>query len=309
VFFTKRHLIKIVLAGILGFSYGFIKQKTTVPVYKSTAIIKQNYKTGENLYLLINTYNALISQNDSSALAQSLDLSTTEAKSIQGLDIESTLSGNDKVKLFDDYIRDMDSVLASTLEYKTFIKNFDEFDYSFQKVTLKSYKKDIFTQILDKIIESVEDSEYIKNEQIKDLAELDRKENAILISLVESDSLQKVYQDVLVKSVEKTTGAQTSVSIDNTEDKSITREFELFNNDLELKRELVSINRKRDDIQNIIEIVSSEQGEGTLDNSKSFFGYEISKKLYYAMILAMGVFLILLAKEFINFIDRYKSRV
>ena len=79
-------------------------------------------------------------------------------------------------------------------------------------------------------------------------------------------------------------GSQTSVTIDNTEDKSITKEFELFNVDLELKRELVDIQRKRDDIENIIEIVSSEQGEGTLDNSKPVFGYEISKKIVYSMI-------------------------
>ena len=50
VFFTKKHFIKIVLAGVLGFAYGFIKQKTGDPVYKSDIIIKQNYKTGENLY-------------------------------------------------------------------------------------------------------------------------------------------------------------------------------------------------------------------------------------------------------------------
>ena len=56
VFFVKRHFIKVALAGVLGFAYGFIRQKTAEPVYKSTTIIKQNYKTGENLYLLIDFY-------------------------------------------------------------------------------------------------------------------------------------------------------------------------------------------------------------------------------------------------------------
>jgi hypothetical protein len=309
VFFTKRHFIKLFLAGILGFSYGFIQQKITVPVYKSTAIIKQNYRIGENLYLLIDRYNALISQNDSSALAKSLNLTPAQANSIQGLDIESTLSENEKIKLFDKYIKDLDSVFASTLEYKSFIKEFDEFDFSFQKITLKSYKKNIFNQILEEIIKSVEASEYIKNEQKKDLAELDRRENVILQSLAESDSLQKVYQEVLVKSVERTAGSQTSVTIDNTEDTSITKEFDLFITDLDLKRELVEINRRRDDIENIVEIVTSEQSEGSLDDSKMILDYEISKKVYYALILTLGLFIVLAGREFIYFLNRFKNSI
>jgi len=309
VFFTKRHLIKIVLAGVLGFAYGFIKQKASVPVYKSTAIIKQNYKTGENLYLLMDVYNALISQKDSMALAQNLEISPSEANSIGKFEIESTLSENQKLKLFDEYTKAIDSTLASTLEFSDFMKNSNEYEYAFQKITVRAYSKNIFRKVLKKIIQKAEESEFIINEQKKDIAELDRREVAINQSLKASDSLQKVYQRVLEKSVESSLGSQTSVTIDNTEDKSITKEFELFNIDLELKRELVDIQREKDDIQNIIEIVSSEQIEGSLDNSKAVFGFEVSKKIAYAITLALMVYLVLLTIEFINFLKRFKNKV
>lgn len=309
VFFTKRHLIKLILAGVLGFSYGFIMQKTSRPVYKSTTIIKQNYKTGENLYHLVDFYNDLISERDSGALSQSLNITEAEANMINGFGVESTLSDNEKLKLFDSYIREMDSVLASTVEFDNFNSNFDEFDFTLQKISIRSYSKDIFNKVLKQLVNNVESSTYFRNEQTKDIAELDRRENAIKQSLVASDSLQKVYQKVLEKSVENISGSQTSVTIDNTEDKSITKEFELFNTDLELKRELVEIQRRKDDINDIIEIVSSEQSEGTLDNSKDVFGMSISKSVFYGLLLAVFLFMILLLLAFLKLLERYKNKI
>lgn len=308
VFFVKKHFLKIALAGIIGFAYGFIKQKTAEPVYKSTTIIKQNYSTGENLYDLLDYYNALISEKDSIALSQSLNISTSEANAIEELEAESTLNQNQKLKLYDNYKKELDSVLASTFEFKTFLINSKEFDHSFQKITIKSRSKNVFKKILPQLIKNVEASRFIRNEQAKDLVELDRKEIALKQSLASSDSLQKVYQRILEKSVESTLGAQTSVTIDNTEDKGITKEYELFNSDLVLKRELVEIQRERDDIQNIIEIVSSDQDEGTLDNTKSVFGFEISKKIIYGTALALLVFLILLSYEFLKYLERFKGK-
>lgn len=308
-FLIKKHFLKIALAGVLGFAYGFIRQKTTEPSYKSTSIIKQNYKTGENLYLSIDFYNALVSESDSIALAQSLHITPTEAGLISKFEVESTLSRHEKLRLFDNFRKEMDSTLASTLEFKTFLKDFNEFDFEIQKITLKSYSKDIFKKVLLQIIKNVESSEFTKNEQQRDLAELDRRESALKLSLAASDSLQKVYQRVLEKSVENTLGSQTSVTIDNTEDEGLTKEFELYNSDLELRRELVTIQRERDDIQNVIEIVSSEQNEGTLDNSQDVLGLSISKMIFGGIFTALLVFIVLLLFEFLKFLERYKSKI
>lgn len=238
-----------------------------------------------------------------------MKISPAEANLISGFEVESTLNINQKLKLFDNYKKEMDSVLASTLEFKTFINNSNEFDHALQKITLKAYSKDIFKKVLAQVIENVESSEFIKNEQIKDLTELDRKEYAIKESLIESDSLQKVYQKVLIKSVETTTGSQTSVTIDNTEDKSITKEFELYNSDLELRRELVTIQRERDDIQNIIEVISSIQNQGTIDNSQDVLGLSINKMIFGGLFMALLVFMVLLLLEALKFLQRFKSKI
>ena len=309
VFFFKKHFFKIALAGILGFVYGFIKQKTGDPIYKSDIIIKQNYKTGENLFNTLTYYNELIKNGDSIALSENLKIHPNEANMIVGLELESVLNENNKLKLFDNYTKELDSTLASTFEFETFLKNSNEYDYQIQKITLKSLSKKTYINVFTHIIDNIESTEFIQNEQKKDLAELERRESAIKQSLLASDSLQKVYQNVLEKSAEKVTGGETSITFEGADDKSVTKEFELYNSDLVLRRELVTIQRKKEDIQNIIEIVSNEQINGTLDNSQVVFGLNFNKNLFYGLLLALLVFGLLLTLEFLKYLDRYKNKI
>ena len=310
VFFVKKHFFKIALAGIIGFAYGFIKEKIDEPIYKSTTIIKQNYNTGENLFNTLNYYNELVADKDSLALSESLQITTSEANMIVGLELESALNENKKIKLFDEYTKGIDSVLATSINFEMFKENSNEYDYQIQKITLKSLSKKTYENVFAQIINNIESSQYFKNEQKKDLAQLDRQEKAISEALKESDSLQKVYQKVLENTIEDTIGSQTSITIDNKDDKSITKEFELYNSDLLLRRELVNIEREKEDKEHIIEILSSKQDKGTIDNNTTLiFGFDTSAKVIYAFLLSLMVFLFLLSREFLRFLEKYKNKI
>lgn len=309
VFFTKKHIIKLGIAGVIGIGFGYVKEMISDPVYKSSVVVKQNYTTGENLYSVLENYNQLISEKDTISLSNNLQISPKEAGNILKFEVEPVLSENQKMKLYDSYKKELDSVLATTIDYEMFVKMSNEYEYQFQKITVKSKDKDISQNVLINAVKSVEGLAYFKNEQQKDLAQLSRRETIIKESLKESDSLQKVYQFVLEKSVEQVPGSQTSVTIDNTEDKSTTKEFELYNNDVELRRELVEIEREKEDLKNIIEIVSSEQSIGTLDNKAEILGFGMGFKLYYALILTVFTFFVLLFIAFLNFLERFKEKL
>lgn len=309
VFFAKRHFIIITIAAIVGVVLAVVKQKIEDPIYTSTIVIKQNYKTGEHLYNTLGYYNSLIEESDSITLGEVLKTEPSEASNIIEFNIESVLSENQKLKLFDEYAKSIDSTLARTMDFDQFLENSKDFEFQFQKITLKSKSKNNFEKTFTQIIDNIESNTFFKNEQKKDLEELSRNENAIRESLKQSDSLQKVYQSVLIKSVEATNGSQTSVTIDNTEDKGITKEFELYNSDLKLRRELVSIERDKENIKKIIEIVSSQQDNGTLDNKGKLFGFEAPKIVAYGIKLALLMFVILLLIEFVSFLERYKDKV
>ena len=309
VFFVKKHFIKLVIAGVLGIILGFIKERISEPVYKSSIVVKQNYKTGENLYSVLENYNLLIAEKDSITLSNNLQISPKEAKNILKFEVETVLSENQRLKLYDNYKKDLDSVLASTIDFEMYVDMSDEYEYQFQKITVKSKDKDISQNVLINAVKSVEELTYFKNEQQKDLAQLSRREAIIKESLKESDSLQKVYQFVLEKSVEQIPGSQTSVTIDNTEDKSTTKEYELYNKDIELRRELVEIEREKEDLKNILEIVSSEQSIGTLDNKVEIIGLNLGFKLFYGFTLAAFTFIVLLFLAFLNYLERFREKV
>ena len=93
-------------------------------------------------------------------------------------------------------------------------------------------------KIFNRIIENISASEFFLNEQKKDIEELNNQELALINSIKESDSLQKVYQEVLRKSVEKAEGGETQITFEGSGKDNKTKEFELFQSDLELRREL-----------------------------------------------------------------------
>ncbi len=309
VFFIKRHFIKIAIAAVVGVAFGIIKQKTGNPVYKSSIVIKQNYTTGEHLYNTLDYYNSLINEGDSINISTILAIEPHEAINIINFEVESILNDNQKLKLFDNYTKSIDSALATTLEFKKFLNNSNDYEHQFQKITLRSKTKDNFDKIFTQIIKNITSSAFFENEQTKDLEELSRRESIIRESLKDSDTLQKVYQEVLLKSTEKVAGGTTSITFEGAEDKNVTKEFELYNSDLLLSRELVTIEREKEDLKFIIEIVSRQETSGTLDNKEELLGLEINKIIVYGIQLALLLVIILFFIEFLNYLDRFKSKI
>lgn len=309
VFFVKKHFIKLIIAAIIGVVYGFIKEKLSDPIYSASIVIKQNYNTGENLNSIKNRYNNLIIAQDSMILAKDLKISPEEASQLSGFYLEPVLSENEKLKSYDIYKKDIDSVIASKIDFKTFLENGNEYDFKILRITVNSKSRIDFNNILNQLVKNTESTGFFVNEQKKDLNQLSRRENAIRESLKESDSLQKVYQLVLERSVENVPGSQTSVTIDNTEDKSVTKEFELFNQDVELRRELVEIARQKENLEHIIEVMTNDQAEGTLLKGKDVFGKKIGIMTFYGVILLTLLFMLLLGLEFLKFLERYKGKV
>ncbi len=309
VFFIKKHIIKIIIAGIIGFVYGYFKQKKGEPLYRSTTVIKQNYDTGENLYRAIDYYNELIAEGDSVTLGKVLNIDPSKAASLIQLEVESVITENDKLKSFDEYTKELDSLVASTITLEHFVENSKEYHYPVQRIIMKANEKDIFGTVVSKIVDKIVSTDYFQIEQKKDLDELNRLEKSIKESLEASQELQKVYKNVLETPIEKPLGSQTSISIDNTDDRAVTKEYELYNNDVELRRELVSIQRRKEDKQFIIEIVSSQENQGTIDNTKEFLGKPLNGKTYFAIILMLLASIILLTLHFIKFLEKYKNEI
>ncbi|MFD1615858.1 hypothetical protein [Gelatiniphilus marinus] len=309
VFFLKKHFIKFVIAGIVGVALGILLEKTSEPIYKSYITVKQNYNTGENLYNAISYYNDLVEQHDISTLESVLGIKQEELSSIIDFEIESIISENQKIKEYDAYLKTLDSTVAATVDYESFLNNDKDYNHQYQQITIKAKERNSFSPVFNKIIENINSNPYFKREQDKDINELKAQALAINTSLIKSDTLLTVYQKAIIKAAENNNNSQARITIDNQDTGSSTKEFELYSKDLGLREKLVEIERQIADKQNIIEITSSKQDSGSIDNRKEILGQLVGLKTYYALILLIVTFLILISFDFIKFLGRYKDKI
>ena len=311
VFFVKKHLIKLVIASVLGFAFGLFKEKTSDPVFKASIIIKQNYQTGENLYNTINYYNGLLKQLDYTALAQQLSVDTTRVNSITSFGAEAFIGENDKLIVFNNYTKKLDSNLVAALDfnYNDYLENVKEGIYPIQKLTISSKSNDNFINVFEGIINNLNENTYFKREQEKDLVQLENRKLAILNSLAQSDSLQKTYKKVLENVLETNKGSQTSITIEGSDENNNTREFELFKNDIDLRRELVTIQREKDNKEFIVEKLSSTPEKGLINNTIEKFNMSFSLMQFFAILFTLITFIILLMFRFLKYLEKFKKEV
>lgn len=306
VFFTKKHFIKIAIVGVLGFALGFLKEKISEPVYKSYCIVKQNYNSGEYLYNSVSDINDLVQQKDLNTLEKIIGNQSIEISSILGFEIEPVVTEQEKLRKYDNYLKTLDSVVASKVQYEDFLEDDKDYTNKYQQLTIKSKSRNNFNEIFKKIITTVETSDFYKREQEKDIKQLNRSKKAIEEALIKSDSLQNTYKKVLEISSDKLNGSEIGITLEGTNNIEKTKEFDLYINDIKLRRELVQIEREIDNKENIIEIISSSQNNGAIDNKIDVSGFAISPKLFYAFLFSFTAFLVLLGLRFIKFLEKYR---
>jgi len=306
VFFIKKRAVVLLIAAVAGLALGLILDKTSPPTYKSSIIVKQNYATGEKLYGSIDYYNSLLKDGDYEVLGRVLGLEKKVSEEILGIEIEPIITDNDRVVMFDKYISGLDSLVASKVEYDEFVKNIKENKHQLQQISIKSKTRANFKNVFDNVIGYINTNIFFVNEQAKDLAELNQQKAALEQSLAQSDSLQRTYKRVLEQQMESKSTSETSITFEGNNDKNKTREFDLYINDIELRREIVQIERKLKDKQNIVEIISGKQDSGFVDDIKELLGLTLNTKSYYLVLFTILAFVILFGLEFLKFLEKYK---
>ena len=146
-------------------------------------------------------------------------------------------------------------------------------------------------------------------EQEKDLRELENRRLAIIEAIKESDSLQITYKKVLENTLETESGSQTSITFEGSEDKNKTREYELYQSNMKLRSELVSIERAKENKQFIVEMLTSTPSKGFINNYLEIMDVRLSFKLFCALFCVSITFFILMSLTFFKFLKKYKDEI
>ena len=312
IFLVKKRIIILALATISGLIIGVLSKKTAIPKYESSVTVVQNYQTGENLYNSVGYYNDLLRQQDYKTLGNVLNLDTDRTKSILAFDVKPVVSENNKLIAFNKYIKQLDSLAATKIEYEDFLKNNEDYTHKYQQIRIESSERNSFKSVFENIVESINLNPFFLNEQRKDLVELNQTKAALMLALEKSEALQETYKRVLEQGIDADKNSKPSeigITFEGSSEVEKTKEYDLYQSDLELRSKLVEVERELLDKQYIIEMISNKQDSGFASTTKSFFGIELNSTLFLgilAFLIALGV---LFAIEFLKFIEKFKMSV
>ncbi|EKF56756.1 hypothetical protein I215_01040 [Galbibacter marinus] len=299
--FIQQHFIKFVIAGVVGVALGTALDITKEPVYVSTMVVEPNFQSAQQLYNNINFYNELTRAEDSVALAESLGIEVSEAASIKEFAIESYSDENQKVRLFDEFIRTLDTTTRKAIDMEVFLENFNSFDAKYHNIIVKATNSMVAKKLQGPIISSISFNQYflkLKNTQTENI-ELQRE--VLARQTAEIDSLQLLYKNVMIKEADKPLQG-TSISLGDKGIAQQSRELELITKIDQIKSEMVELNQLEASKSNILNVISDFPRRGV--EAKGFF----TKYKFVIPLLLIGLLLFALSiLELNKFLKQYTS--
>ncbi len=309
VFFIKKNILILIISAFVGLLFGYILEYKMGSLYKSSMLIQQNYNTGKSLYNSLEYFNGLLSEEDYDALSKELLIDTSYISSIKNFKMEPFITENQRYVEYNNYLKGLDSVLASEYDYDTYLEEIDESIYTTQLLTISATTNDNFNLVFEAISSKMNSIPFFKRVQERDIRELENTALALNAAIRESDSLQETYKKVLENTLDLENGSQTSITFEGTDDNNRTREYELYKSDIGLRKELVSIERAKENKEYIVETLSNTPSKGFIDNTVEIMNITLQFKLFSTSIFTVIAFLILIALDFLRFLEKYKNKI
>ena len=297
--FIKKNILKISIAALIGLITGTFIQFKSKTKYSSELLLEPNFRSTKQLYNNIIFYNDLVKQKDSTTLQTIFGLKSNEAAALKKFTIEPIILENDIINSYDDFVTSVDTTTVSSYKYEDFKASFTNYDYKVHRIVVESEKKDVFKKIEKGIIDEIKKGVYFKMSKEILNENLNRTDSIYRQSLVQLDSLRKVYMRVLIEEAKKDSNG-TSIDL-GSENKS-TKELELFETNRKLNYDLRKLAEEKTDKYEIINVISSFQEVGNRIKG-------ITKN--YAFLLAslgaglMIVFLLLVKLN--KYLENYKN--
>ena len=309
VFFTKKNILILIISAFVGLLFGYIVEYKMGPLYKSSMIIKQNYDTGKSLYNSLEYFNGLLAEGDFDALSKELLIDTSYISSIKDFKMEPFITENQRYVEYNNYLKGLDSVLASEYDHDIYLQEIDESIYTTQLLTIRATTNDNFNLVFKAISSKMNTIPFFQREQERDIRELENTALALNAAIRESDSLQKTYKKVLENTLDLENGSQTSITFEGTDDNNRTREYELYKSNIGLRKELVSIERAKENKEYVVETLSNTPSKGFIDNTIEVMNITLQFKLFSTFIFTVIAFLTLIALDFLSFLEKYKNKI
>lgn len=298
--FIQKHFVKFVISGVVGLGIGIYLDLNKETTYMSSMVVEPNFNSVQQLYNNVSFYNELAGARDSLALAEAFNISIKEASSIKGIKVESYSDENQKVQLFDKFVRSLDTATQKTINMKAYLENFNSFDARFHTVSVIATNNDIAKKIQPSIINSISRNDYfVLQKSISDI-NIKLQDSIYKKQINEIDSLQLLYKRVMLKEADRSIDG-TNINLGENGAKD-NKELSLINKMDDLKLSLVRLNEERANKSSILNVISDFPRKGVKEKGilKSF-------KFLVPFFMLSLTFVILLLISLNTYLKNYKK--
>ncbi len=297
--FIRVHFIKLVISVVLGFVIGWYLDYVAERVYRSSMVVEPNFNSAQQLYNNIEFYNGLAEQDEFAALATALQITNNEAKTIKRLEIKSFSDENLKIKQFSEFIRGLDSISVKMVNYDTYLKNFNNLNAKFHKISIESTNPKVAKKSQFAILKSIENNEYFKLQKVINDTNIILQDDIIKKQLLEIDSLQRFYKKLKLLEATKPEGG-TNINLGDKSQGSNSEEIKLLLQSRELKENQLLLNNKKANTKSTVNVISEFPNKGMLVND--FFRMKkVILPLLFVVLLVIVLSMLALNKYLKNY--------
>lgn len=253
--FLKKHLLKFIIAGLLGLILGAIYQyKIKDTLYRSSMTVQANYESIIQLYKDIEYCKGLITENDFTSLASYFKIDSLEAASIKKITVSPYTNDNQIILAYNDFIAKLDTSVIENIDFEKFSKNIPKEEFLYHIISIESTNRTLFSKLEKPIINSVAENPYYSKLLETEVNNLKSQENVLNISMIELDSLRQLYKKLSLKESMKE-NASTNFYLGNSEiDK---RDIVVFDKYIKANIDLVEVKSEINLKNKIVNVVSS----------------------------------------------------
>jgi hypothetical protein len=258
--FLKLHILKFSVAVLIGGIVGFFLESNKETKFSSNLIVKPNFESTQLLYENINYYNDLVKQQNTKHLASIFKIDTSKAAALRKFEITPLMNSNDIINAYDNFILEVDTLTVKSYDFNNFESSFTNFDYLVHNIEVQATVSDIFSELENTIINSIEKNTFFN--KIKNLTKenLNTKDSILKANFIEVDSLRSVYMRAILEGAKNNSNG---TNIDLGSKSNITKENDLF----EIDRKIIyDLSQTYEDIatkSDVINIISNFKPEGS----------------------------------------------
>lgn len=265
--FIRVHFLKFVIAGVLGIAIGWYWDSVSEPIYRSSMIVQPNFNSVQQLYNNVEFYNELANKKESRVLALALKIPDTLAGTIKEVRIESFSDNTQKIRQFSEFIQELDTVSRKLVDYNDYLENFNDINSRFHKIEIEATNPVVAKDCQNAIVRSIENNEYFRSQKNTNKLNLRINDSVVRKQLVEVDSLLLFYQNLKMLEIQKPEGTSETIINLAAETQNLDRsEITLLKEAKTLNNEIIALNQRKADTENIVNVISNFPDIGVLAN-------------------------------------------